>query len=277
MSRILLFIIQPIKWFFFQGQEHQLPTITLTLTIEWALERIERALGIARIGSLKSTRSMGLDIMEPTPRYFLRWFGWVGLLEGFHIFIFPSDADPRTLRPRSSQDLLILPLKSHWLFGSSIGNPTHTRWCIHRSFFSMPYVIKHKAPLKSLDLSKIAPFVKPGLRVSWFRDPCRWEFLSLQPPKPEMSNSNVFSKGCLPNGIFTFSGFQTSRLQKSRCKAPSSSTSKTPKWSTRFDFVYFMKTGHLSTQILSISDVDSHHLSFFSAFGNWTSLRLPFP
>jgi hypothetical protein len=132
---------------------------------------------------------------------------------------------------------------------------------------SMPHVINHKAPLKSPDLSKIAPFAEPGLRVSRFRDPCCREFLSLQPPKPKMPNSDAFSKGWLPNGLFTSSGFQTSRLRESGCKAPSPSTSKTPKWSTRFDSTYLTKTRHLSTQMLSISDVDSRHLSLFPAFG----------
>jgi hypothetical protein len=128
-------------------------------------------------------------------------------------------------------------------------------------------VINHKSPLKSPDLSKIAPFIELGLRVSRFCDPYCREFLSLQPPKPKITNSNAFNKGWLPNVIFTSSGFRTSWLHKSRCKAPSSSTSKTSKWSIRFDSTHLMKTRHLSTQILSIFDVDSHHLSFFSSFG----------
>jgi hypothetical protein len=92
-----------------------------------------------------------------------------------------------------------------------------------------------------------------------------------------MSNSNVFGKGWLPNGIFTFSGFQTSRIQKSRCKAPISSTSKTPKRSPKIESTYLTKTHHLSTQMISISGMESCHLSLFLAFRNLTSLRLLFP
>jgi hypothetical protein len=131
----------------------------------------------------------------------------------------------------------------------------------------MPCVINHKLPLKSLDLSKIVPFSEPRLQVSQFCDPCCREFLSLQPMKPKYRISMHFAEDGFPMEFFTSSGFQTSRLHESGCKAPVPSTSKTPKWSTRFDSTYLTKTCHLSTQIISISDVDSRHLSLFPAFG----------